>query len=189
MAVPCWSSWKTGISSFCRRFSMSKHCGALMSSRLMPPNVGAMSSTARTISSTSCVSRQMGTESTPAKPLKRMDLPSMTGRRQRRCCRGRVQRCRSSRRRPCCPCWCSHRSCCSPSESPSTAQRRPASRPASGPSPSGGGPCCASRSCRGVLYAGPMPGRSICSWGRLPFSLLVFSPLSGSGGNQGRMAP
>ena len=42
MAVPCWSSWKTGI--FIRRCSpasISKHSGALMSSRLMPPKVGS----------------------------------------------------------------------------------------------------------------------------------------------------
>ena len=44
MAVPCWSSWKTGI--FIVRFSsssISKHSGALMSSRLMPPKVGSSS--------------------------------------------------------------------------------------------------------------------------------------------------
>ncbi|MNZ73545.1 hypothetical protein D3C78_919570 [compost metagenome] len=41
MAVPCWSSWKTGISiSSRRRLSMMKHSGALMSSRLMPPKEG-----------------------------------------------------------------------------------------------------------------------------------------------------
>ena len=38
IAVPCWSSWNTGMSSSsCRRCSMMKHSGALMSSRLMPP--------------------------------------------------------------------------------------------------------------------------------------------------------
>ena len=42
IAVPCWSSWKTGICIFSRRIrSTSKHSGALMSSRLMPPNVGS----------------------------------------------------------------------------------------------------------------------------------------------------
>ena len=37
-AVPCWSSWKMGMSqrSFSLR-SISKHRGAAMSSRLMPP--------------------------------------------------------------------------------------------------------------------------------------------------------
>ena len=42
-AVPCWSSWKTGMSSVAfRRSSISKQRGALMSSRLMPPKVGEM---------------------------------------------------------------------------------------------------------------------------------------------------
>ena len=37
-AVPCWSSWNTGISSSrFNRSSISKQRGALMSSRLMPP--------------------------------------------------------------------------------------------------------------------------------------------------------
>ena len=38
IAVPCWSSWKTGISkSSRRRASTSKQRGAEMSSRLIPP--------------------------------------------------------------------------------------------------------------------------------------------------------
>ena len=38
MAVPCWSSWKTGMSiSSLSRASITKHSGALMSSRLIPP--------------------------------------------------------------------------------------------------------------------------------------------------------
>ena len=38
IAVPCWSSWKTGMSSSSRsRRSISKQRGAAMSSRLMPP--------------------------------------------------------------------------------------------------------------------------------------------------------
>ena len=41
IAVPCWSSWKTGMSSSSRsRRSISKQRGAAMSSRLMPPNAG-----------------------------------------------------------------------------------------------------------------------------------------------------
>ena len=41
IAVPCWSSWKTGMSSVSiSRRSISKHSGARMSSRLMPPKVG-----------------------------------------------------------------------------------------------------------------------------------------------------
>src|SRR5690606_8297705 len=40
MAVPCWSSWNTGIShcSISAR-SISQHSGALMSARLVPPKV------------------------------------------------------------------------------------------------------------------------------------------------------
>ena len=37
-AVPCWSSWNTGMSSSSRsRDSISKQRGAAMSSRLIPP--------------------------------------------------------------------------------------------------------------------------------------------------------
>ncbi len=79
-AVPCWSSWKTGMSSdsFSRR-SISKQRGAAMSSRLMPPNVGATPSTMRTISSTSVVLRHSGKASTPASSLNSIALPSITG--------------------------------------------------------------------------------------------------------------
>ena len=38
IAVPCWSSWNTGMSSSARsRSSISKQRGAEMSSRLTPP--------------------------------------------------------------------------------------------------------------------------------------------------------
>ena len=79
-AVPCWSSWKTGISmvSFSRS-SISKQRGAEMSSRLMPPKVGAISSTALMISPASWVSRQIGKASTPANSLNSIALPSITG--------------------------------------------------------------------------------------------------------------
>ena len=54
IAVPCWSSWNTGMFkvafSLC---SISKHLGALMSSRLMPPKPGASQVTALMISSVS----------------------------------------------------------------------------------------------------------------------------------------
>src|SRR3989442_13274051 len=44
MAVPCWSSWKTGMESVARSFSsMAKQSGERMSSRLMPPTVGSRS--------------------------------------------------------------------------------------------------------------------------------------------------
>ena len=80
IAVPCWSSWKTGMSSDSRRrASISKQRGAAMSSRLMPPKPGAIISTARTISSVSWVARQIGQASMPAKRLKSAALPSITG--------------------------------------------------------------------------------------------------------------
>ena len=80
IAVPCWSSWKTGMSSSRRRrLSISKQRGAEMSSRLMPPKLGAMRLTVSTISSGSLVSRQIGKASMPANSLKRMALPSITG--------------------------------------------------------------------------------------------------------------
>jgi hypothetical protein len=50
-----------------------------MSSRLMPPNDGAIALTAAMMPSTSWVSRQIGMESTPPNFLNRMDLPSITG--------------------------------------------------------------------------------------------------------------
>ena len=47
MAVPCWSSCITGMSSSSFSLcSILKHSGALMSSRLIPPKVGAMAFTA-----------------------------------------------------------------------------------------------------------------------------------------------
>ncbi len=80
-AVPCWSSWKTGMSSSaCNRSSISKQRGAAMSSRLMPPKTGAIAFTVRTISSTFLVSSAIGKASTPANDLKMRHLPSMTGR-------------------------------------------------------------------------------------------------------------
>ena len=79
-AVPCWSSWKTGIgSASSSRRSISKQRGAEMSSRLMPPNTGEIASTVRTISSVSFVARQIGHASTPPNSLKRIALPSITG--------------------------------------------------------------------------------------------------------------
>ena len=74
-AVPCWSSWKTGMSSRSRsRSSISKQRGAAMSSRLMPPYTGARTSTVRMISSVSWVSRHTGQASTPAKLLEQRRL-------------------------------------------------------------------------------------------------------------------
>src|SRR3990172_380931 len=79
-AVPCWSSWKTGIpiSAF-RRSSISKHRGAEISSRLIPPKVGSSALTTRMISSGSFVLRQIGQASIPANSLNSIAFPSMTG--------------------------------------------------------------------------------------------------------------
>jgi hypothetical protein len=80
MAVPCWSSWKTGMSRVSIRvFSISKHSGARMSSRLMPPKVGAISWQTRITSAGSGESISMSKTSMSAKRLKRTPLPSMTG--------------------------------------------------------------------------------------------------------------
>ena len=79
-AVPCWSSWNTGMSSSRRsRPSISKQRGAAMSSRLMPPNPGAMALTMVMISSVSFVFRASGQASIPANSLNSMALPSITG--------------------------------------------------------------------------------------------------------------
>ena len=79
-AVPCWSSWKTGMSSSSfSRSSISKQRGAEMSSRLMPPKVGAISFTVWMISSGSLVARQIGKASTSANSLNSIALPSITG--------------------------------------------------------------------------------------------------------------
>ena len=66
------SSWRS-------RSSISKHRGALMSSRLMPPNEGASLATVCTISSGSVVSSAIGTASSPPNRLNRQALPSITG--------------------------------------------------------------------------------------------------------------
>ena len=81
MAVPCWSSWNTGMSSsFSSVCSISKHSGLLISSRLMPPKVGAMALQAAITSSALWALMQMGKASTPPNSLNSTALPSMTGR-------------------------------------------------------------------------------------------------------------
>ena len=79
-AVPCWSSWKMGISqrsfSF---FSISKQRGAAMSSRFTPPKEPASRATVLTISSTSLLRMHRGMASTSPNALNRTHLPSITG--------------------------------------------------------------------------------------------------------------
>ena len=71
IAVPCWSSWNTGMfSSFIRVRSTSTHLGAEISSRFIPPNVGAICLQNSIIFFGSFVSIQSGTASTPANFLK-----------------------------------------------------------------------------------------------------------------------
>ena len=50
-----------------------------MSSKLMPPKPGAILATVWTISSGSCVSRQIGTAFTPPNSLNKTAFPSITG--------------------------------------------------------------------------------------------------------------
>ena len=60
--------------------SISKQRGAAMSSRFTPPKDGARRATVSTISSASRQSSATGNASTPPNCLKRMHLPSITGR-------------------------------------------------------------------------------------------------------------
>ena len=79
-AVPCWSSWKMGISQHSFSFrSISKHRGAEMSSRFTPPKDPEMSWMVRTISSTSWLLMHRGNASTPPNSLNSTHLPSITG--------------------------------------------------------------------------------------------------------------
>ena len=79
-AVPCWSSWKIGISQHSLSLlSISKHRGAEMSSKFTPPNEPARSRTVLTMSSTSLERIQRGTASTSPNALKSAHLPSITG--------------------------------------------------------------------------------------------------------------
>ena len=61
------------------RSSISKQRGAEMSSRLIPPKLGASRATVSMISSVSVVARQIGTPSTPPNCLNSTALPSITG--------------------------------------------------------------------------------------------------------------
>jgi hypothetical protein len=58
---------------------MTKHSGAFTSSRLIPPNVGAIRATVSMNSAGSFVSTSMSKTSMSANRLKRTPLPSMTG--------------------------------------------------------------------------------------------------------------
>ena len=80
MAVPCWSSWKTGIFMRARSSrSTSKHSGALMSSRLIAPKLGSSAATTSISFFGSRSSTSISMESMPANFLKRTAFPSITG--------------------------------------------------------------------------------------------------------------
>ena len=80
IAVPCWSSWKTGIFMRSRSLrSTVKHSGALMSSRLMPPKVGSRPAMISTSLSGSVSLISMSNTSRPANFLNSTALPSITG--------------------------------------------------------------------------------------------------------------
>ena len=53
----------------CNAASISKQRGAAMSSRLIPPNVGAIFFTVSMIDALSCVAKQIGNASISASPL------------------------------------------------------------------------------------------------------------------------
>ncbi|MNI23451.1 hypothetical protein D3C73_770390 [compost metagenome] len=80
IAVPCWSSWNTGIFMRSRSLrSTMKHSGALMSSRLMPPKVGSSEAMMSTSLSGSFSSTSMSNTSMPANFWNSTPLPSITG--------------------------------------------------------------------------------------------------------------
>ena len=80
MAVPCWSSWKTGmLIRSSSAASTSKHAGAPMSSRLMPPKVGSSAATTSMKCSGSRAFTSMSKTSMSANRLKSTALPSITG--------------------------------------------------------------------------------------------------------------
>ena len=80
IAVPCWSSWKTGMFMRSRQIrSTVKQSGALMSSRLIAPNVGSNAQTMSASFSGSVSESSMSKQSMLANFLNRTALPSITG--------------------------------------------------------------------------------------------------------------
>ena len=80
MAVPCWSSWKTGMFIRSRQiFSTMKQSGALMSSRLIAPKVGSSAQTSSASFTGSLSASSMSKQSMPANFLNSTALPSITG--------------------------------------------------------------------------------------------------------------
>ena len=80
IAVPCWSSWNTGMFIRSRQiFSTIKQSGALISSRLIAPKVGARAQTISASFTGSGSSSSISKQSMFANFLNRTALPSMTG--------------------------------------------------------------------------------------------------------------
>ncbi|CAI8193990.1 MAG: Uncharacterised protein [Flavobacteriaceae bacterium] len=80
MAVPCWSSCIKGMSSSSLSlFSISKASGALISSRFIPPKVGAMAFTVWMNFSGSFSLISISKTSMSANILKSNAFPSITG--------------------------------------------------------------------------------------------------------------
>ena len=80
MAVPCWSSWNTGIFIRSRHsFSTIKQSGALISSRLIAPKVGSNAHTMSASFSGSDSFTSISKQSMLANFLNRTALPSITG--------------------------------------------------------------------------------------------------------------
>ena len=80
MAVPCWSSWKTGISNiFFSLFSIIKQFGAAISSKLIPPKLFEKFLIDKIISFGSLESISKSIESISANLLNKTALPSITG--------------------------------------------------------------------------------------------------------------
>ena len=80
IAVPCWSSWKTGISKIFLSFSsIIKQSGAAISSRFIPPKLGEKFLMLLTISFGSSESISRSIESMSANLLNKTAFPSMTG--------------------------------------------------------------------------------------------------------------
>ena len=80
IAVPCWSSWNTGMSKISFNFSsITKQSGAAISSKLIPPKDGAKFFIELIISDVSFESISRSIESISANLLKSTAFPSITG--------------------------------------------------------------------------------------------------------------
>ena len=80
IAVPCWSSCMIGIlSSSLSLVSISNASGAFISSKFIPPKVGAIALTVCMKSSGSFASISISKTSISAKILNNRPFPSMTG--------------------------------------------------------------------------------------------------------------